>query len=328
MLTASGGAELPIAQFQCRAAAGSYALSRTNLRVRVTGAGRANSRPDVALATETVADRSPMFCLDVLARFRPEPQVRRTADGLLVRIDNEARLPSFKRATATVTGLARRTHRSHRLAEAMHDGMLDLLFDPFDPGMAAKAGVALRAHGLCIAIASYSFDAPSEAGDYCNDPLPFLRRAAAGVRPDDAAAALAAAGRSIIYRPRQPFDIRVYSKDGGRAGWRLHTTRTFMFENISPLMSLGIGELLAQPGVVLTFDRGVLRDIATDKSSAAVAIPFEVVKSIVSLPSAIVQTALRGGSNADAVIKAQQQLLDAHKRFLKEPSAPGPLPAR
>jgi hypothetical protein len=87
--------------------------------------------------------------------------------------------------------------------------------------------------------------------------------------------------------------ISVYQRSGSRGPWRLSRRVDADLENLSPVISVGISRaIFARRNAALVFTDGVLKTVCIAKTSEIenfVAIPFEISRSLVALPSQIVQ---------------------------------------
>ena len=198
-----------------------------------------------------------------------------------------------------------------------------LEYDPFNPEDFAIHNRRLRDLGYCLVLEGYTFDTRQmTAEQYCSAPryVTFAfdeayARYRSGPPPRIA---------GVAYRPRIKYALSIYRNDSpkGRGNkWRLDQQTYLAFENIAPIVSIGVTRsIFAARRVALNFDRGVLKAMCLVKTSeleSAVAVPYEVAKSIVALPTQIFEVKIGNiGDNIQllnaekAVIAAQQQYLE------------------
>jgi hypothetical protein len=91
-------------------------------------------------------------------------------------------------------------------------------------------------------------------------------------------------------------------------------------ENISPVISLGVERaIFAARRTALLFDRGTLVGWCVSKSSellAAMDIPLEVVRSIVALPTAILQVRIDEVTRSNDLVAAERDLISLQRQYL------------
>jgi hypothetical protein len=215
-------------------------------------------------------------------------------------------------ASATVrgAGLAEPTSGLQRVAE--------LDFDPFDPVQSAVVNESLKDFGFCIVVAGATFD-PSLATvqQYCDKPMwwvqkqPVFNRKLETARSHNDVKEV----RGILYRPRMPYRVLLFIKsDLGKAGgWKLRKAEIVAMENISPVISVGVDRtFFAQRKTALVFDQGTLTNVCIYKGAELVKfaeIPLEVVKSVVALPTTILQLRLVNTNNETELVKAHDAIL-------------------
>ena len=192
---------------------------------------------------------------------------------------------------------------------------LELEFDPLDPHDLANANDQLASFGVCVSLGSYSFDEKKATiNDYCNAPgstaTSSPSKAPELVRPMHK---FPSNTPGIFYRPKLNYSLSIYSKKDPSSGdpWRLSHSERLGLENLSPVFSLGVNRtLFSQQRTALIFNDGILDSYCTTKGSealGAIEIPLEVVRSMVALPTQILQV------QVDEV-QAQQQLDEATSR--------------
>jgi hypothetical protein len=195
-------------------------------------------------------------------------------------------------------------------------------FDPFDAAASALHNQRLRELGYCLVLEGFTFDRRRmSAQQYCSAP-----RHESGAF--DEAYATYRAGpppqvSGIAYRPRIQYPLLVYRNDNapGRGTWRLERQYSLGFENIAPIVSIGLTRsLFAARRVALKFNMGALEAMCLVKTSelqGAVMVPYEIVRSIIALPTAVFEVKIGNiGDNIDLlgaeakVVRAQMEYLD------------------
>lgn len=193
--------------------------------------------------------------------------------------------------------------------------LADLEFDPFDTHASAEANGRLAPLGICLVLEGFTFDRGSMTIDqYCNAPsrvrghLPrvaelYAIKSREPVPPNTA---------GILYRPRQPYMISVYRKvdPRGRGPWALSHRVETELENLSPVISVGLTRAaFARRNAILKFDDGTLLTACIAKSSEIenfVAIPFEVARALVALPSQIIQVKINTTMQQNELARMQE----------------------
>src|SRR5262249_6772478 len=150
----------------------------------------------------------------------------------------------------------------------------DYSFDPFDIDQLVRINSELRPLGFCVLLETNRFD-PAWVNPvrYCNKPSllaetqkMFVKAYAAYERAPDRATRVP----GILYRPRLPYQLYIYTKDDpkGPGPWRLVRTKTLRMENISPVVSVGVDRaIFAKRRTALLFDRGTLVTMCVAKTS-------------------------------------------------------------
>jgi hypothetical protein len=126
----------------------------------------------------------------------------------------------------------------------------------------------------------------------------------------------------ILYRPRQSYRAYIYVKDDpkGPDPWRLVQTVQLRLENISPVVSLGVERaIFSARRTAFLFDRGTLVGWCVSKKSellAAMEIPLEVVRSIVALPTAILQVRIDEVTRSNDLAAAERDLISIQRQYI------------
>ena len=197
-----------------------------------------------------------------------------------------------------------------------------LEYDPFDPEESARHNERLRDFGYCLVLENFTFDTRRMTVEqYCAAPrhvsFPYEQAYAeyrAGPPPRIA---------GVAYRPRIDYALSVYKRDNskGRGAWRLFQQHRFAFENIAPIVSIGLTRsVFAARRVALKFNMGTLEAMCLVKTSelqSAVAVPYEIVKSIVALPSQIFEVKIGNVSDNIDLLTAEKKVILAQKEYLE-----------
>jgi hypothetical protein len=335
----------------CRSALGSYALPKSFLKV--TAIRNNEGKVKLAIAPPVVrADKSLTFCLDHISDPLADDEIRiikasGQIDGSYT--DGTAADPKIDKNNGTqllqwvvsntvdqTEYIARVLIRTAFTALSGKSGFMPLQrslgpndvsivasfeFDPFDPEQSALHNQRLRDFGLCLVLENFTFDTRAMTVEqYCSAPryeeFPFdvaYARYRSGPPPRIA---------GVAYRPRVNYALSVYKKDNpnGRGRWRLDQQQQMAFENISPIVSVGLTRSgFAARRVALKFNRGALEAMCLVKTSelqSAVLVPYEIAKSIVALPTQIFEVKIGNISDNVALVSAENDVVAAQKQYL------------
>jgi len=341
----------------CRSALGSYALPKTFLKITVqrTAEGKTVVTPDKIVR----ADKSLTFCLDHIADPMADDDIR------IIKSSGQQHESYPNRVAAQSTGkdngsqllqwvVSNTVDQSEYIAKVLvrtafialsgksdftplqrslgRSGELITIasfeYDPFDPEQSALHNQTLRDLGYCLVLESFTFDTRvTTAEQYCSAPrfvrFPFGEAYAhyrAGPPPRIA---------GIAYRPRINYALSIYKKDDpkGRGRWRLSEQHRVAFENIAPIVSIGLTRsLFAARRVALKFNMGALESMCLVKTSelqSAVNVPYEIAKSIVALPTQVFEVKIGNISDNIQLLKAEQDLIAAQHQYLDFLANPG-----
>ncbi len=221
-----------------------------------------------------------------------------------------------------------------------NETVLDIEFDPFEPYQTAAANQALRDFGFCAVLGGYNFDLQSaRIDDYCDKPIMTIKKAPPVVGGrffhellDEYRTPLEELPKGILYRPEMSYTLYVFGrrKDKKKSGheWRLKIKKEVQLENISPLVAVRLTRTyFAERRTDLVFIGGILQNVCIRKTAPvveAVKIPLVVVKSIVALPTRILQLRISSASNRAQLVETQQRLITAQINHLKALRAPSP----
>jgi hypothetical protein len=214
----------------------------------------------------------------------------------------------------------------------------DLEFDPFNVRDSANTNVRLKDFDICLVLEGFTFDVRSLTVDeYCNSPyrvsehLPYVSE----LYESKSREPIPPHTPGVLYRPRQTYLLSAYKRARPGSPWFLSRRVGVDLENLSPVVSLGISRaIFAKRNTILLFDQGTLLTACVSKSSEVenfVAIPFEIARSLVVLPSRILSVRInRTGqrtelANAENLfLKMQTALLEAQQtgKFTKPDGTP------
>ncbi len=210
--------------------------------------------------------------------------------------------------------------------------VLEIEFDPFEPYQTAEANQALADLGFCAVLGGYNFDLHQARIDqYCNNPMGTLKTAPPIVDGHhyeellaEYRAPLEELPNGILYRPEMTYTLYVFGRDEDKTDpkheWLLKLKEEVQLENISPLVAVRLTRTyFAQRRTDLVFIGGVLQNVCIQKTAPlveAVKLPLVVVKSIIALPTRILQLKIDSASNRAEVVKAQQEVLRQQKAQL------------
>lgn len=204
--------------------------------------------------------------------------------------------------------------------------LADLEYDPFDTRETAEINQRLTSLGICLVLeGGFTFDRDHLTVDrYCNAP----RAGAAWLTPIVKAYVKAEETPvnprlpGLMYRPRVPYRIAIFRKPDpkGPGRWQLSETRILKLENLSPVLSLDIRRtVFAGRAANFIFDAGALLTACVAKGSEVegfVDIPFQISRSIVALPSAILKVRIDQIGNEQSLLEAETQLVKVQAAYL------------
>lgn len=334
----------------CATRLGSYSLPKSLLHVVVlqpSGGGVNSVRVEQPI--KKVPDNRHTYCLDHLASAFADDTVRvfkekLTAQGTDFNVGTEA-TPFLQLVasnavdqTATIIRKVIRTAfilisgnpsfagaRSAVGGGGASEVIRDLTFDPFDQEEVAEINQSIAPLGFCVVLGDYSYDADAISIDaYCAAPQTEEKH------HPSRTAEIAASQRYLIpkpksgifYRPRANYPVSVYVKGdpGGSERWRLAQMQYFAFENISPVISVGVDRaVFATRRTGLVFKDGVLTDVCLAKGSEAagfVNIPLDVVYGVIALPTQTIQASVNSNKTRKDLITAQNDLVAAQKAYI------------
>ena len=202
--------------------------------------------------------------------------------------------------------------------------LADLEFDPFDTRASAEANARLSRLGFCLVLEGFTYDLGSLSVDqYCNSPyrardhLPhaaelYAIKSREPVPPNT---------RGVLYRPRQTFLISIYRKEDRGSRWRLNRRVDVALENLSPVISVGVSRaIFARRNAALIFDEGALKTVCIAKTSELenfAAIPFEIARSLVALPTQIVQVKINRIAKEEELARVEDAFIQTQAALIK-----------
>jgi hypothetical protein len=205
----------------------------------------------------------------------------------------------------------------------------DFTVDPFDDQEMARVNGIVRKFGFCFVLEDYTFDRSAGSGvnavQYCRAP-----EATDARKPPQVAAALKELHylvpkpvSGIFYRPRASYQLSIYINDDplGHGHWRLGRMANFTFENIMPIVSVGVDRaIFATRRAGLVFSDGALTNVCISKGSeaqSAVQIPLDVIYGLISLPSETIIATVNDSQTATSLLQARQNLIAAQNSYIK-----------
>lgn len=330
---------------RCRSEGGAYALSMTTWSFEIA---RYGDGPYVLQKINTVQhpDQRWVFCLDYLAATNASDTVSigySQADGKTGAGSRNSGLLAYvasfavdktgdiirKAIRAIFVGLSQNPAFDPTRAGAAVAGAETVLgkfeVDPLDAEEMAAVNARLRDFGFCLVLDTYTFDTgTTSAESYCSNPQavalahpsPILKiaRDQQWLRTD-------ADRGGVLYRPRIPYSMSIYTKDDprGPGPWLLRKITQVQLENLSPVVSLEISRtVFAQNKVGLEFDAGVLKNFCIARSSPVagfIEIPLDVVYGLITLPSATIQAEISRATQTRELVIAQENLIAAQKQY-------------
>ena len=332
----------------CTHDGGTYYLPRTMVKVVIHDK---SSNAAIKAATETGGmvmetvnayvdqDRRYQFCLDFLKKATSDDTliVSRNQKLLLGRISSSADDKStdiikdiIRTIFVGITGDPQfgNADRSALPGQLGDTKRLEFRFDPFDIDQTDLINNSLRRYGFCVFVKHSAFLARHpDINTYCDNPIGSGRRRIEKrilkISTDKDTDVPPSFTQGVFYRARLPYDFVVMIKPNrqARGGWKLRGSKSVLFENASPVFSVGVNRTyFAERKTSLVFDQGTLRDVQIDKDSELVKfveIPLAIAKSIAAVPTSILQVRIDDTNNRHKLIKAQLDLLTSHKEYLE-----------
>jgi hypothetical protein len=312
----------------CRTSAGTYYLPKTHLRVVVTRTTDDNSVYDtVAVTTIRVPDRHFGYCLDYLGRINTDDIVtvkRYPTTQLLGIISTDAIDQSGAILTnfvkAVIGGVTARTRDGKKTGEAVVVFNAD--YDPFDKASTAEVNHALGKFGFCLLLDADFAGDWRKINRYCDHPKAgHYDREPYQVQYRDQLPPERRSLQGIFYRPRVPYNYYLFTKDKprGHGPWQLKESTVVYIENVAPILAARLDRaFFAQRKTTLVFDEGALRNVCVYKTSELEQISLvtlDVVKSVVAIPTQIIQIQIDQTKGEAELAKAEFELLKAQKQY-------------
>ena len=330
----------------CSSEAGAYSLSMTTWKFEIV---RFGAGPYVMNGLDEQAHTDPRFtyCLDYLASVLADDKLSvgyasaGAADpagttGLLsyvasFAVDRSADIARDLIRTIFVALSGNAGFGANRLSgKAANEKPVTLgrfELDPLDPEEMASVNNQIKNYGFCLVLEDYTFNTDAaSAGAYCSNPFGVSRkypspevtaqRAQRWLKP-------AAERGGILYRPRLPYTLSVYTKEDprGSGAWALRKTTEVELENLSPIVSLGLNRAaFAESRVGLEFVNGVLSNFCVAKTSEIagfIDVPLDIVYGIVSLPSETIKAEINRATASKELVKAETDLIAAQRQFIE-----------
>jgi hypothetical protein len=331
----------------CASKLGSYSLPRAHLRIQVgevtgkkPGIVRLTSRSDMPVKVVRHPDPALAFCLDHIDSYTADDKIDvvkwplaaatgESAEELAARKGPFLGALTFNakdQSVYIINSLVRSLFiflsgksdfaPRRSLIDTPTSILADLEFDPFNPNESASVNARLSKLGYCLLLEGYTFDMTRVSVDqYCNNPERYGTAAPALVTKAYmrvAAEPVSPRLPGVHYRPRYPYRLLTLERVDGTGQWNVSRMDTVELENMSPVMTLGVGRaVFAARSTYFLFDEGALLTACISKTSELegfVKIPLEISRSIVELPAAIFSVRINQFEKAEELAKVQQQL--------------------
>jgi hypothetical protein len=335
-----GGAGRP----NCSSETGSYSLSTTTWAFEIV---RYNNSPYILQEMQELRhpDGRFTYCLDYVANALASDSIDvgyGTADegtGLLDHVASFAvdKTPEVARnlIRAIFVGLSRNPNfNDNRFALDQVDRKVFGRFevDPLDAEEMAALNTRLADFGFCLLLAGYSVDASVPGESYCTNPRKAVALAPSArlqVERDQSWLAESPDRTGILYRPRIPYMLEIYTQDDPRhSAWQLRKTTEVKLENLAPVVSLRLNRAaFAEARVGLEFDQGVLKNFCIYKSSEIagfIDIPLDIVYGIASLPAETIRAEINRANATAELATAEKDLIVAQRKLIDFQKATGP----
>jgi hypothetical protein len=333
-----------VSQLSCYSTLGSYYLPKSYISFQIDAVTYDTRRPDYALhdlATVVLPHELQGICLDYLASSFADDSISvkktnadtTTSQQLLQSVSSSAVdqtaiiIRTLIRAAFTLMSTSGFRAGGTAPTVTSTERVADLSFDPFDQHQTAVVNDTTRHFGFCFVLESFTFGRPDRhrnAQTYCKDPLSFVRTPSEFAKryADFDTAVIQPRAFGIMYKPRASYELSIYAKDDpdGPGPWLLRRTQRMDLENISPVISINIDRaVFTEKQISLVFTQGDLNQICIYKKSElaqVVQIPLEVVRSIVALPTQVLQVQYDQITQTNALVTAQNNILASQNKLI------------
>lgn len=314
----------------CRTSAGTYYLPKSHMQVVVTRTTDDASKSffdTVRVSPIRVPDRHFGYCLDYLGRINTDDIVtvkRYPTTQLLGIISTDAIDQSGAILTnfvkAVIGGVTARTR------DGKKTGLDTVVFsgdyDPFDKASTAEVNHALGKFGFCLLLDADFAGDWRKINRYCDHPKAgHYDREPYQVQYRDQLPPERRSLQGIFYRPRVPYNFYLFTKDKprGPGPWQLKESAVVHLENMAPILAARLDRaFFAQRKTTLVFEEGALLNVCVYKTSELEQISLvtlDVVKSVVAIPTQVIQIQIDQTNGEAALAKAEIELMKTQKSY-------------
>jgi hypothetical protein len=349
----------------CHTRLGSYSLPKSYLHFHIDMVTSTSStgapKKDYVLTdvrTDVKADTRRTYCLDYLASAFADDLVTVTRSSEVTG-DSQQLLRSVSSSSVDQTAIIIRTliravftalsatlRGSTTGDNTTAEAVADFTFDPFNQAQSAVINERIRRFGFCFVLESFTFGPQTRetVQSYCRNPIGTTARPTefATRYADYEATDIPPETPGIFYRPRANYELSIFAKDdpGGPGPWLPRRTMPVSLENISPVIAVKVDRAaFTEKQIGMAFVQGDLAQVCIYKKSELVQfalIPLEVVKSIVALPTQMLQIQYDQITQSTALVAAENKVLQSQNKLLalmqnpnsaNDPGAPAGAPA-
>ncbi|MCZ4088719.1 hypothetical protein [Sinorhizobium psoraleae] len=283
------------------------------------------------LAVVSGADKEQQHCLDFRANasYSDVVRVKRSDIGLLESVYSNVEDQSKKIIEDATKGIALAVAGQSRLAnrdflETASGQVIEMSmqFDPFDPELLTNANEALEKKGYCIYIDPTNDPfVPFWMRNQCTSVKQYVRYNAKGHAEEvfNAASFTAGDGRfGILYKPALSHTLVILKKDDPTSAnpWRVWKRQIVEMPNRAPVFMVQVKRgFFTGRKTEINFKGGMLASIKVEKKSELKAVSealVNVVGIIVQIPAKVLIIGNTEAQNQEALIRANQALLQAY----------------
>ena len=252
-----------------------------------------------------------------------------TKDITLKLVEAATDLVASQRAKSDQLGVAS-TRRTDEVSTYQVRHVATYTVDPFDQAAMEAINEALWKYGYCVHLDDTDdLYVPAWSVAQCQTGADEPVRTDVGPGPvtpitPTPPAAWQDAHWGVLYRPNLTHRLIVRHRTDPQkiTPWDLDQVHILEMPNGAPVFSVDVRRaIFADRQTTLTFDHGVLSDVTITKGSelnALADIPLQVAQFIVSIPAQVLQLRINRTSNAQEVIKANQQLLETYRQITEK----------
>lgn len=283
------------------------------------------------LAVVTSPDERQQHCLDFRRNgfYSDLVRVQRTENGLLSSVysnvedqSKEIIESAAKGISLAVAAQARFANRDFIVGENKPTVHMKMQFDPFDLERLSAVNQALKSIGYCISIdANNDPFVPFWMHNQCSTDKRYIAYSSKGDAEEVFSSASYTAGDGrlgILYKPALSHTLVIYKRDDPSSGkpWRIWKRQIIELPNRAPIFMLQVSRgFFTSRKTEISFNQGMLTSIQIDKKSELKAVSdafVNIVGIVIQIPAKALILETNTAKNQEALIKANQTLLQAY----------------